>query len=232
MVTLKNVSSDQACSALRSAAEALDAAACESIIREFGATPAAIRQGLLEAAFSQPGPGKPSGFNQRWKEGGHDLRVAKVLLDFGVDRSVVDSELLDALAVIVSEVVEEGRHDVVEAVRANEFEISAHKRSKTGPRVENFSEGDVFVVRLRVAPKPAAAPMEEMKVTKLEKSFAIKVPYELKGCFRNALPSAKWNPNGKYWEVGPRSKDKLDAWLEKIEANAEWVKAMRGQVKQ
>lgn len=227
MVTTENVSGAQACSDLRSAAEALDAAACESIIREFGATPAAIRRGLIEAAFSQPEPGKPSGSNQRWKEGGHGLRVAKVLLDFGVDRSVVDSELLDALAVIVFEAVEEGRHDVVEAVRANEFEISAHKRKKTGPVVD-FSEGDVFVVRLRVAPKPAAAPVEEMKVTKLEKSFAIKVPYELKGCFRNALPSAKWNPKGKYWEVGPRSKDKLDAWLKKMEANAEWVKAMRG----
>ncbi|HHM8366130.1 TPA: hypothetical protein ACRMZW_004332 [Pseudomonas aeruginosa] len=231
MVTLKNVSSDQACSELRNAAEALDAAACESIIREFGATPAAIRRALLEVAFSQPGLGKPPGFSQRWKEGGHDLRVAKVLLDFGIDRSVVDSELLDALANIVFDAVQEGRLDVVEAVRANGFEISAHKRSETGPLVENFNEADVFGVRLRVAAKPVAAPMEEMKVTKLEKSFAIKVPYELKGCFRNALPSAKWNPKGKYWEVGPRSKDKLDAWLEKIEANAEWVKAMRGQVK-
>lgn len=55
---------------------------------------------------------------------------------------------------------------------------------------------------------------------------AIRFPYALKDQFRNAFPSAKWNPGQKKWEVGPRTVSRLATWASEMleAANALKVK--------
>jgi chromosome segregation ATPase len=46
--------------------------------------------------------------------------------------------------------------------------------------------------------------------------YAIKFPFALKDSFRQAFPSAKWNPDLKQWEVGSRSKTRLEEWVKLV----------------
>ena len=54
----------------------------------------------------------------------------------------------------------------------------------------------------------------DVTVTPIAGGFAIRPPYALKDQFREAFPSAKWNPAEKRWEVGPRSGKRLEQWVE------------------
>ncbi len=56
----------------------------------------------------------------------------------------------------------------------------------------------------------------EIKLIKLAKGFAVKFPFDLKDKFREAFRSAKWNPSEKQWEVGPRSKTRLEQWIAEV----------------
>lgn len=49
-----------------------------------------------------------------------------------------------------------------------------------------------------------------------KKAFTIQFPYELKDEFRSAFKSAKWNPRGKHWVVGPRSGKRLAQWIDVV----------------
>jgi hypothetical protein len=53
-------------------------------------------------------------------------------------------------------------------------------------------------------------------IEKTSTGFAVKFPYELKDDFRRAFRSAKWNPNEKRWQVGPRSRKRLEQWVEVV----------------
>lgn len=58
--------------------------------------------------------------------------------------------------------------------------------------------------------------MTQISKTLIETGAAVKFPYELKDAFRNAFPSAKWNPSQKRWEVGSRSIKRLDQWISEL----------------
>lgn len=58
-------------------------------------------------------------------------------------------------------------------------------------------------------------------ITKTENGFEVKLPYALKDSFKKAIPSAKWNPAKKCWEIGPRSGKKAEAWAEQAQSVAQ-----------
>ncbi len=58
-----------------------------------------------------------------------------------------------------------------------------------------------------------------INVKKTTAGASVSLPYPLRDDFRIALPSAKWNPERKTWELGSQDMRQLDGWLEKIEAS-------------
>lgn len=46
--------------------------------------------------------------------------------------------------------------------------------------------------------------------------WGVKFAFELKDSFKETFPSARWNQDERQWEVGTRSKQRLDDWLEVI----------------
>ncbi|MET1256970.1 hypothetical protein [Aliikangiella maris] len=52
------------------------------------------------------------------------------------------------------------------------------------------------------------------KVEKIENGYAAYFPFDLKDSFKSVFKSAKWNRYSKRWEVGPRSKKRLDQWMD------------------
>ena len=73
-----------------------------------------------------------------------------------------------------------------------------------------------------VAPK--AKPAE---IRKTETGFAIKFPFAMKDAFRTAFPSAKWNPEAREWNVGPRSGKRLEAWAAECTQTADDIIARK-----
>lgn len=63
----------------------------------------------------------------------------------------------------------------------------------------------------------------EVAELKEPKGYSVKFPFELKDAFRVAFPSAKWDPEQRHWTVGPRSKNRLDTWVEEARAAADAV---------
>lgn len=61
----------------------------------------------------------------------------------------------------------------------------------------------------------------KIAIIKTEKGFEVTLPYALKDSFKQAIPSAKWNPAKKCWEIGPRSGKKAEAWAEQAQSVAE-----------
>lgn len=55
--------------------------------------------------------------------------------------------------------------------------------------------------------------------------YAVKFPFALKDAFRAAFPSAKWDAGYRHWQVGPRSKKRLDTWVAEARAAADAVVA-------
>lgn len=49
--------------------------------------------------------------------------------------------------------------------------------------------------------------------TEISTGFAVKFPKILKDSFKSVFKTAKWNWDACRWEVGPRSKKKLDQWI-------------------
>lgn len=49
-----------------------------------------------------------------------------------------------------------------------------------------------------------------------ENIYSVAVPYELKDSFKSVFKSAKWNSLVKEWEIGPRSKKRLENWIETV----------------
>ena len=62
-----------------------------------------------------------------------------------------------------------------------------------------------------------------IEIIELEKGFAVKFPFELKDSFKEVFRTAKWNGYKKQWEVGPRSKKKLEKWIEIASKAAEEI---------
>lgn len=58
-----------------------------------------------------------------------------------------------------------------------------------------------------------------VKISAIRSGFAVSFPYELKDDFRKSFPSSKWNALSKCWEVGPRSKRRLDDWASIVNAS-------------
>lgn len=58
-------------------------------------------------------------------------------------------------------------------------------------------------------------------IVKVENGFEVTLPYALKDSFKKAIPSAKWNPAKKCWNIGPRSGKKAEAWAEQAQPVAE-----------
>ena len=63
----------------------------------------------------------------------------------------------------------------------------------------------------------------DVTVTPIAGGFAIRPPYALKDQFREAFPSAKWNPAEKRWEVGPRSGKRLEQWAKAVQPLADAI---------
>lgn len=59
--------------------------------------------------------------------------------------------------------------------------------------------------------------MNKIKVEKIQTGYAISFPFELKDNFKSVFKTAKWNSFDKRWEVGVRSKSKLDQWIKAVE---------------
>lgn len=49
--------------------------------------------------------------------------------------------------------------------------------------------------------------------------YFVRFPYALKNNFRLSFPSARWHPDMKAWSVGPRSKSRLEGWVEIVNAS-------------
>lgn len=62
-----------------------------------------------------------------------------------------------------------------------------------------------------------------VRVTK--EGFAVRFPFELKDSFKATFKSAKWNPSSKEWNVGPRSRKRLDAWIDAVQGAADEIAA-------
>jgi hypothetical protein len=62
-----------------------------------------------------------------------------------------------------------------------------------------------------------------IEIFELEKGFGVKFPFELKDSFKATFRTAKWNGYKKQWEVGPRSKKKLEQWIEIASKAAEEI---------
>jgi chromosome segregation ATPase len=60
-----------------------------------------------------------------------------------------------------------------------------------------------------------------IKVKEIESGFAVYFPFALKDNFKSTFKSAKWNRLDRRWEVGPRSKKRLDQWIEAATPAAE-----------
>lgn len=58
-------------------------------------------------------------------------------------------------------------------------------------------------------------------IVKVENGFEVTLPYALKDSFKKAIPSAKWNPEKKCWNIGPRSGKKAEMWAEQAQPVAE-----------
>ncbi len=54
----------------------------------------------------------------------------------------------------------------------------------------------------------------EITILNISSGLAVKFPFALKDAFRVAFPSAKWNATHKQWELGSRSKARLEQWAE------------------
>ncbi|NVZ11670.1 hypothetical protein HW932_20705 [Allochromatium humboldtianum] len=60
-----------------------------------------------------------------------------------------------------------------------------------------------------------------VEILPLSKGYGVRFPFALKEAFRVAFPSAKWNRDDRHWEVGVRSKKRLEAWIEAVKETAE-----------
>ncbi|MFT0211824.1 hypothetical protein VQ643_04310 [Pseudomonas sp. F1_0610] len=65
--------------------------------------------------------------------------------------------------------------------------------------------------------------MSTIKVIKIETGYQVFFPFELKDNFRSIFKSAKWNPMAKCWEVGTRSKTRLENWVEAVQSTADAI---------
>jgi hypothetical protein len=86
-----------------------------------------------------------------------------------------------------------------------------------------------FLMRSRIVnatelttPRRTATPVNQMEKTmtleilQIESGFAIDIPFKLNDSFKNAVPSAKWNKDQRRWEAGPRSRKRIESWLDEI----------------
>lgn len=64
-----------------------------------------------------------------------------------------------------------------------------------------------------------------IEIIEIEKGYAVKFPFDLKGNFKSVFKSAKWNPDLKRWELGPRSKKRLEQWAQLSAPAAEDIEA-------
>lgn len=60
-----------------------------------------------------------------------------------------------------------------------------------------------------------------IEIKEIETGFAIRFPYQLKDNFKSVFKSAKWNPDARRWEVGPRSGKRLQQWVALAESAAQ-----------
>ena len=56
--------------------------------------------------------------------------------------------------------------------------------------------------------------MEAIRVKEIASGYACYFPIELKESFKSTFKSAKWDSVERCWKVGPRSKKRLDQWVE------------------
>ena len=52
-----------------------------------------------------------------------------------------------------------------------------------------------------------------IEIQKIPSGYAVAFPIALKDAFRAAFPRATWNRDARRWEVGPRSKPRLETWV-------------------